>query len=72
MRANNMLNRRYARLLARYVLLKLRYRWRLQTDGICFICPGVQLEIGRDATLRDRALGVDRARHARSACTRAR
>jgi acetyltransferase-like isoleucine patch superfamily enzyme len=52
MRANNMLNRHYARLLARYVLLKLRYGRRLQTDGICFVCPGVRLEIGRDATLR--------------------
>jgi acetyltransferase-like isoleucine patch superfamily enzyme len=52
MRANNMLNRHYARLLARYVLLKLRYGSRLQTDGICFFCPGVRLEIGRDATLR--------------------
>jgi acetyltransferase-like isoleucine patch superfamily enzyme len=52
MRANHMVNRSYARLLARYVLLKLRYRARLQTDGICFICPGVHLEIGRGATLR--------------------
>jgi acetyltransferase-like isoleucine patch superfamily enzyme len=52
MRANNMLNRHYARLLARYVLLKLRYGRRLQTDGICFVCPGVHLEIGRGATLR--------------------
>ncbi len=46
-----MLNLHYARLLARYALLKLRYRGRLQTDGICFICPGVNLEIGRRATL---------------------
>jgi acetyltransferase-like isoleucine patch superfamily enzyme len=52
MRANNMLNRHYALLLARYVLLKLRFGKRLQTDGICFVCPGVKLEIGRDATLR--------------------
>ena len=52
MRANHMLDRRYARLLARFVLLKLRYRGRLQTDGLCFICPRVKLEIGRDATLR--------------------
>ncbi len=52
MRANNMLNRHYARLLARYALIKLRYGRRLQTDGICFICPGVHLEIGRGATLR--------------------
>ncbi len=52
MRANNMLGRHYARLLARYALLKLRYRRRLQTDGLCFFCPGVKLEIGRRATLR--------------------
>jgi acetyltransferase-like isoleucine patch superfamily enzyme len=52
MRANNMLNRHYAPLLARYLLLKLKFGKRLQTDGICFVCPGVQLEIGRDATLR--------------------
>ena len=52
MRANNMLNRHYALLLARYVLLKLRFGKRLQTEGICFVCPGVKLEIGRDATLR--------------------
>jgi acetyltransferase-like isoleucine patch superfamily enzyme len=51
MRANHMVNRSYARLLTRYVLLKLRYRSRLRTDGICFICPGVHLEIGRGATL---------------------
>jgi len=52
MRANNMLNRHYALLLARYVLLKLRFGKRLQTEGICFVCPRVRLEIGRGATLR--------------------
>ena len=52
MRQNNMLNRHYARLLVRYVWLKLRFGKRLQTDGICFVCPGVQLEIGRGAALR--------------------
>jgi acetyltransferase-like isoleucine patch superfamily enzyme len=52
MRANHMMSPSYARLLARYVLLRLRLGKRLQTDGICFICPGVHLEIGRDATLR--------------------
>ena len=39
-------------LLPAWLCLKLRYGDRLQTDGICFICPGVKLEIGRDATLR--------------------
>ena len=52
MRANNMLHPGYATLLARWVLLKLRYGRRLQTEGLCFICPGVKLEIGRGATLR--------------------
>jgi acetyltransferase-like isoleucine patch superfamily enzyme len=52
MRANNMLNRHYARLLARYVLLRLRFGRRLQTDGLCFVCADVHLEIGRGATLK--------------------
>jgi acetyltransferase-like isoleucine patch superfamily enzyme len=52
LRAKRMLGPSYMRLFTRYLLLKLRYRGRLETDGICFICPGVQLEIGRDATLR--------------------
>jgi acetyltransferase-like isoleucine patch superfamily enzyme len=52
MRANRMLNFDYARLIARWALLKLRYRRRLQTDGLCFVCPDVQLEIGRHAKLR--------------------
>jgi acetyltransferase-like isoleucine patch superfamily enzyme len=52
LRANHMLSRPYLHLLARFLLLKLRHGKRLQTDGICFICPGVQLEIGRHATLR--------------------
>jgi acetyltransferase-like isoleucine patch superfamily enzyme len=52
MRANHMLSRHYALLLARYAWLKLRFGRRLQTDGICFVCPRVKLEIGRDATLR--------------------
>lgn len=51
MRANRMLNVHYARLLLRLAWLKLRFRGRLQTDGLCFVCPGVKLEIGRDAKL---------------------
>ena len=51
LRANRMLTPAYARLLARLVRLKLRYRGRLQIDGLCFICPRVQLELGRNATL---------------------
>jgi acetyltransferase-like isoleucine patch superfamily enzyme len=52
MRENGMLRPSYAALLARLAWLKLRFRGRLQTDGMCFICPGVKLEIGRGATLR--------------------
>jgi acetyltransferase-like isoleucine patch superfamily enzyme len=52
MRANGMLDLRYAYLIARFLMLKLRYRGRLQTDGLCFICPRVRLEIGRRAVLR--------------------
>jgi acetyltransferase-like isoleucine patch superfamily enzyme len=49
MRANGMLTFGYARLAARLVWLKLRWRERLVTDGIAFVCPGVRFEIGRDA-----------------------
>ena len=52
MRANGMLRPGYAVLLARLAWLKLRFGRRLQTDGICFVCPRVKLEIGRHATLR--------------------
>jgi acetyltransferase-like isoleucine patch superfamily enzyme len=49
MRQHGMVNRRYAVLLARLAWLKLRWRGRLQTDGIAFVCPGVTFEIGKDA-----------------------
>jgi acetyltransferase-like isoleucine patch superfamily enzyme len=52
MRAHGMLTPGYALLLARLAYLKLRFRRRLQTDGLCFVCPGVKLEIGAHATLR--------------------
>jgi len=52
MRAHDMLRPSYLRLLVRYARLRLRYRGRLQTDGLCFICPRVKLEIGRHAVLR--------------------
>jgi acetyltransferase-like isoleucine patch superfamily enzyme len=51
-RANGMLNHRYARLALRWAWLKLRWRGRLQTDGLCFVGPGVKFEIGRGATVR--------------------
>ena len=52
LRANGMLTPSYLRLIARYLRLRARYRGRLQTDGLCFICPDVKLEIGREAVLR--------------------
>ena len=51
-RANGMLNLTYARLVLRLAYWKLRLRGRLQLDGLAFICPGVQLEVGKGATLR--------------------
>ena len=51
-RAHGMLNRKYARLALRWAWLKLRWRGRLKTDGLCFVGPGVTFEIGRDATVR--------------------
>ncbi|MFZ0088943.1 MAG: acyltransferase [Solirubrobacteraceae bacterium] len=50
-RANHMLTIGYLRLLLRWVWLKVRWRGRLRTDGMCFVCPGVKFEIGRDATV---------------------
>ena len=47
MRAHGMLNLKYARLVARWAWLKLRCGARLQTDGLCFVGPGVSLEISR-------------------------
>jgi acetyltransferase-like isoleucine patch superfamily enzyme len=51
MRAHRMLTFGYARLIVRWARLKLRWRGRLQTDGLCFVGPGVTFEIGRGATL---------------------
>lgn len=51
-RSHGMLNLKYARLVLRWARLKLRWGRRLQTDGLCFVGPGVTLEIGRDAVLR--------------------
>ena len=51
LRDHRMLSKDYAKLIARWLWLKARFRGRLQTDGLCFVCPGVRIEIGRDATL---------------------
>ncbi|MBA3821372.1 MAG: acyltransferase [Deltaproteobacteria bacterium] len=47
-----MLNSKYARLALRWAWLKLRWRGRLETDGLCFVGPGVKFQIGRDAKLK--------------------
>ena len=51
-RLHNMLRWGFVPLVARWLWLKARYRGRLQTDGLCFIRPGVKFEIGQDATVR--------------------
>jgi acetyltransferase-like isoleucine patch superfamily enzyme len=51
-RANHMFSWGYVRLFARWLWLKLRWRGRLQTDGMCFVAPGVKFEIGANARVR--------------------
>jgi acetyltransferase-like isoleucine patch superfamily enzyme len=51
MRDHGMLSWPYAKLIARWLWLKARFRGRLKTDGLCFICPNVTIEIGKNATL---------------------
>ena len=51
MRRKQMLTPEYAKLIVRFVWLKLRWGKRLKTDGLAFVAPGVTFEIGRDATL---------------------
>ncbi len=48
-RRNRMFTWGYLKLAVRWLWLKLRWGRRLQTDGMCFIGPGVKFEIGRDA-----------------------
>ena len=50
-REHNMLRLGYLPLIARWWWLKLRWRGRLKTDGLCFVCPGVKFEIGKTATV---------------------
>ena len=61
-RANHMLSSGYFVLIMRWLWLKLRWRGRLETDGLCFVCPGVKFEIGRDAKRHARALVLARPR----------
>jgi acetyltransferase-like isoleucine patch superfamily enzyme len=48
-KANHMFTWGYLVLALRWLWLKVRWRGRLQTDGMCFICPGVKFEIGKNA-----------------------
>ena len=48
-RGHRMLAPGYAILLVRLAWLKLRWRGRLVTDGVAFVCPGVRFEIGPGA-----------------------
>ena len=48
-RANRMLRPEVARLVLRWAWLRVRWRGRLTTDGLAFVCPGVTFEIGPNA-----------------------
>jgi len=50
-RRNRLISPGYLVLLVRLAYFKLRFRGRLKTDGLAFICPGVVFEIGKDATV---------------------
>jgi acetyltransferase-like isoleucine patch superfamily enzyme len=50
-RQHRLLSPGYAYLMLRLAWFKLRFRGRLVTDGLAFICPGVTFEIGKDAKL---------------------
>ena len=62
MRANGMLTCGYARLIARWAWLKLRWRGRLQTDGLCFIGPGRDVRDRQGRPRAARPLVLDRPR----------
>jgi hypothetical protein len=51
-REHHMLRLGYVPLIVRWAWLKLRWRGRLETDGLCFVCPGVKFEIGKAASVR--------------------
>jgi acetyltransferase-like isoleucine patch superfamily enzyme len=52
MRRNGLLRPKYLRLLLRLGRLKLRWRGRLETDGMAFVGPGVTIQIARGARLQ--------------------
>lgn len=49
--SHRLLRWRYVRAWMRYLRHKARWRRQLQTDGPCFIGPGVKFEIGKDAVV---------------------
>jgi acetyltransferase-like isoleucine patch superfamily enzyme len=51
MRRKGMLNGKYLRLIVRLGVWKLRLGSRLKLDGLAFVGPGCQLEVGRNAVL---------------------
>lgn len=50
-RRHRLLTPGYALLVARWAYLKLRFRGRLVTDGLCFVAPRVKIEIKPGARL---------------------
>ncbi|MCW3039841.1 MAG: Acetyltransferase (isoleucine patch superfamily)-like protein [Solirubrobacterales bacterium] len=50
-RRHHMTHWRYLPLVARWAWLKLKFRGRLKTDGLAFVCPGVHFEIGPNAVV---------------------
>ena len=52
MRRHRMLNFKYARLIVRMLRRKLFLGRRLELDGICFIGPGVVLQVGKGARIQ--------------------
>ncbi|MBV9168405.1 MAG: acyltransferase [Solirubrobacterales bacterium] len=50
-REHGMLRGSYVPLVLRWLWLKVRWRGRLRTDGLCFVGRGVKIEIGRTATV---------------------
>jgi len=51
MRRNRMLTPKYLRLIARLGRRKLWLRGKLRLDGLAFVGPGVQLQVGRGARI---------------------
>ncbi len=50
-RAHGMFRRQYLAMGLRLVWLKLRFRERLQLDGVAFVCPRTTFEIGPNAVV---------------------